>query len=430
MSNYTTFEERLEIENGLRENLSFGEIARKLDKDRSTISREVRKYSLYEKTGYATTAYNACRHRSDCTKTHICISPCRKESIKYCKLCGCCNDNCPDFEEQVCVTRLKPPYVCNGCEERNHCVLEKTIYSATKAHKLAINNISQSRRGVLTTEQELSQLNDLVTPLIMQGHSVHQIYANNLDSLMCSEKTLYNYIDNGFFDARNIDLPRKVRYRPRRKKQEFKVDKGCYYNRNYMDFGAYLAKHPSYHVVQMDSVIGSVGGKVLLTIHFPDTGFMIAFLRNSNTSQSVIGIFDRLYATLGRTLFEKLFPVILTDRGPEFSNPSALEKAPSGIRRTSIFYCDPNAPFQKGAIEVNHELIRRILPKGTSFDHFVQEDIDLMMNHINSYKRKKLGNRTPFEAFEFYYGNELFEKFGFNHIPSNSVIMTPKLLKR
>jgi IS30 family transposase len=303
------------------------------------------------------------------------------------------------------------------------------MYHATEAQKKAEQCISESRRGVFATEQELDALNELVTPLILQGHSVHQIYENNVDSLMCSEKTLYNYIDNGFFDARNIDLPRKVRYRPRRKKKEFKVDKGCYIGRNYLDYQNFMVKHPQYHVVQMDSLIGSVGGKVLLTMHFPDTGFMIAFLRGANTSQSVIDIFDRMYAILGRELFRKLFPVVLTDRGSEFSNPLALEKTLDRYRRTHIFYCDPNSPFQKGSLEVNHELIRRVLPKGTSFDNLAQADIDLMMNHINSYTRLKLGNKTPFEAFEFYHGTALFEKLGYTPISSNAVILRPRLLK-
>jgi len=430
MSHYTTFEERLDIENGLRENLSFGEIANRLNKDRSTISREVRKYASVQRIGYGSVSYNACRHRSACKKTHICTGACRKKSVNYCKLCGYCNDICPDFEEQVCIVRLKPPYVCNACEERGRCVLEKTLYSATDAQTMAEKNISESRRGVFAAEHELAMLNELVTPLILQGHSVHQIYVNNVDNLMCSEKTLYNYIDNGFFDARNIDLPRKVRYRPRKKKREFKVDKGCYIGRNYMDYQQFLSKNPNAHTVQMDSVIGAVGGKVLLTVHFPETSLMLAFLRNTNTSQSVIDIFDRLYMTLGRDLFEKLFPVILTDRGSEFSNPAAIEKSPDGIRRTNVFFCDPNAAYQKGSLEVNHELIRRVLPKGTSFDNLEQADIDRMMNHINSYRRKKLGNKTPYEAFAFFYGETALHKLGCEVVPSNNVIITPKLLKR
>jgi IS30 family transposase len=430
MSEYITFEKRLEIESMLAKGFSFGEMARWLNKDRSTISREVRNHSFEEKTGYSSIPFNCCRNRTGCQKTYVCTLPCQKQSTRVCRQCSSCNDNCPDFEEEVCITRLKPPYVCNGCDERNRCTLVKTMYYATEAHKKAEKRIPESRRGVLTSEQELIRLNDLVTPLILQGNSVHQIYVNNIDGIMCSEKTLYNYIDNCFFDARNIDLPRKVKYRPRRKKQEFKVDRGCYVNRTYDLFQKHLEKYPNDNPVQMDSVIGITGGKVLLTIHFPNTSFMLAFIRNGNTSQSVIDVFDKLYALLGRKLFEKLFPVILTDRGSEFSNPSALEKTSGGIRRTSIFYCDPNAPFQKGALEVNHELVRRVLPKGSSFDHLTQEDIDLMMCHINSYRRKKLNNKTPFEAFEFYYGKEILQILGYNQISDNGVILTPKLLKR
>lgn len=430
MSNYITYEERMEIENCLHNGKSFGQIAKELGKDRSTISREIRKHSVIERTGYGANGYNACTHREECTKVHVCSGDCHRQALKYCKLCNCCNDNCLEFEEQVCVTRFKPPYVCNSCSERNRCTLEKTMYYAVKAHSTAQAHISESRRGILTSEQELNRLNAFVTPLILQGQSIHQIYINYADTLMCSEKTLYNYIDHGFFDARNIDLPRKVRYRPRKKKQEFKVDRGCYIGRSYTEYQQYLVKNPEVNTVQMDSVLGTVGGKVLLTIHFTDTNFMLAYLREANTSQSVIDVFDYLYLKLGRTLFLKLFPLVLTDRGSEFSNPRMIEVTPDGLKRTNVFYCDPGAPYQKGAIENNHELVRRILPKGHSFDKLTQADIDRMMNHINSYHRPKLGDKSPFEAFAFHHGKELFEKLGLAPVEPGCVILKPRLLKR
>ena len=430
MSNYITYEERMEIENCLHNGKSFGQIAKELGKDRSTISREIRKHSVIERTGYGANGYNACAHREECTKVHVCSGDCHRQALKYCRLCNCCNDNCLEFEEQVCVTRFKPPYVCNSCSERNRCTLEKTMYYAVKAHSTAQAHISESRRGILTSEQELNRLNAFVTPLILQGQSIHQIYINYADTLMCSEKTLYNYIDHGFFDARNIDLPRKVRYRPRKKKQEFKVDRGCYIGRSYTEYQQYLVKNPEVNTVQMDSVLGTVGGKVLLTIHFTDTNFMLAYLREANTSQSVIDVFDYLYLKLGRTLFLKLFPLVLTDRGSEFSNPRMIEMTPDGLKRTNVFYCDPGAPYQKGAIENNHELVRRILPKGHSFDKLTQADIDRMMNHINSYRRPKLGDKSPFEAFAFHHGTELFEKLGLAPVEPNCVILKPRLLKR
>ncbi len=178
----------------------------------------------------------------------------------------------------------------------------------------------------------------------------------------------------------------------------------------------------------MDTVIEAIGGKVLLTIHLSHTSFMLAFIRESNTARTVTEIFNRLYYRLGTPLFEKLFPVILTDRGSEFSNPSTIEHAPGGRPRTKVFYCDPSSPYQKGALEVNHEMIRRILPKGSSFDHLEQQDIDLMMCHINSYRRAKLNNKTPFEAFEFIYGKEPLEKMGYHSVADNDVLLRRKLL--
>ena len=148
-------------------------------------------------------------------------------------------------------------------------------------------------------EADLFRVDVIITPLIKQGQSIHQIYINHADELMCSEKTLYNYVDACFFEVRNIDLPRKVKYRPRYKKPEFKVDKGCRIGRNYEDFGKFMQEHPDLALVQMDSVIGEKGGKCLLTIHFVATSFMLAFLRDANTSQSVIDVYNLLDKVLG-----------------------------------------------------------------------------------------------------------------------------------
>lgn len=248
---------------------------------------------------------------------------------------------------------------------------------------------------------------------------------------MCSEKTLYNYVDAQLFDIRNIDLPRKVKYRPRYKKPEFKVDRGCRIERSYADFQKYLGANPETTIVQMDSVIGRVGGKCLLTIHFVESSLMLAFLRDANTSASVIEIINLLDEVLGVKTFNSLFPVILTDNGSEFSNPKEIEKRSTiPCNRTKIFYCDPSAPYQKGACEVNHELIRRILPKGSSFDELTQQDITLMMNHINSYKRKKLNNRSPYETFSFYYGEDVLKRLGCSPVAAENIILKPKLLKK
>ena len=320
--------------------------------------------------------------------------------------------------------------MCNGCAERNKCTLKKTIYDPETAHLEASNKISSSRSGFCTTEEYIARINEIITPLIRNGQSIHQIYVNNVDRLMCSEKTLYNYVDACLFDVRNIDLPRKVKYRPRYKAPEFKVDRACRNGRTYADFETFVTNNPELSVVQMDSVIGTIGGKVLLTIHFVETSFMLAFLRDANTSQSVIDIWNQLNEKLGNRDFNKLFPVILTDNGSEFSNPAALENGARNRHRTKVFYCNPSCPYQKGACEVNHELIRRILPKGTSFDNLTQDDVNKMMNHINSYARRKLNNRTPYESFSFFYGESILRKLGCEPVAPGDIILKSSLLKK
>ena len=97
----------------------------------------------------------------------------------------------------------------------------------------------------------------------------------------------------------------------------------------------------------MDTVIGVPGGKCLLTIHFVESSLMLAFLRDANTSQSVINIFNAMDKILGAELFHQLFPVILTDNGSEFSNPLSLEFNGQGIGRTRIFFCNPRCFIPK-----------------------------------------------------------------------------------
>ena len=180
----------------------------------------------------------------------------------------------------------------------------------------------------------------------------------------------------------------------------------------------------------MDSVEGRKGGKVLLTLHFVNCSFMLAFIREYNDAQSVIDIFNYLQDILGINKFKELFILILTDNGSEFSNPTEIEfDLNTGEKRTQIFYCHPSSPYEKGSCEVNHELLRRILPKGTSFNNLTQEDINLIMSHINSYKRKKLNNVSPYKMFSTIYGKDTLGKLNIREINSNDINLTSNILK-
>jgi IS30 family transposase len=349
-----------------------------------------------------------------------------------CKFCAevTCTSICSDYQNESCPRLSKPPYVCNGCEKRSSCTLEKHLYSASFAHKEYREILSESRQGVQLSESEFLRIDKLITPLLQKGQSLHHICHNHKDEVMCVERTLYNYVDYGLFSARNIDMPRKVRMSKRRPSRiSFKVDKSCRTGRTHQDFVSFITENPHLPIVEMDSVEGVKGGKVLLTIHFTVPQFMLAFLRDSNTSQSVIDIIDRLYLELSPEIFCHLFEILLGDNGSEFSNPKALELDSQGNRRTHVFYCDPSASFQKGAIENNHEMIRRVIPKGQSMDGYTQDDICLMMNHINSYGRKNLGDKSPYEIFASLYGEGILRRMGAILIPPDEVTLRPSLLK-
>jgi IS30 family transposase len=429
MSKHMTLSERKNIEILLKEGKSFKEIGRNLGKDCTTISKEVRYHLVERKSGAWGQAYNACALRFGCKKSLLCNN--QDCGRKKCNFCSICNNFCDSFIEEKCNKFNKPPYVCNGCDKLKKCTLRKNFYVAKDAQDEYEYVRSESRTGIAINEGELNHLDQLITPLIKKGQSIHHICANNADSIMHSEKTLYNYIDSGLITACNLDLPRKVKYRPRKKAGLIhKVDRKCRIGRTYNDFHNYMEENNQPLVVQMDSVIGRVGGKVLLTLHFVKAEFMLAFLRDANNSQSVIDIFDRLNELLGIDLFKKLFPVLLGDNGSEFSNPLVIEcDRTTGELRTAVFYCDPCASFQKGSAEKNHEEIRKVLPQGTSFDNLTQKDINLMMDHINSYSRPNLNDKTPYDTFMFLFGEETIKKLGSTLIPPKDICLKPSLLK-
>ena len=316
-------------------------------------------------------------------------------------------------------------------EKKQECTLEKHLYDARYAQKEYEVVRSESRSGFNLTEEELAQLNSVISPLLKNGQSLHHIMVNNPDKIMCCEKTAYNYIDNGLFDGRNIDMPRKVRFRPRKAKSVgLKVDKTCRIGRTYEDYKDFHKTHPELPVVELDSIEGIKGSAVLLTIHFVLQKFQLAFWRASNDSKSVTDIFNMLYKKLGKELYMKLFPILLCDNGSEFSDPRSLEYGPDGELRSRVFYCNPAAPNEKGACEVNHEFIRRIIPKGVDIGQYTQDDIDLMMNNINSYSRPELGNKPPYAMFSFFYGKKVLKAFNFELIKPNDIILRPLLLKR
>ena len=421
---HLTLDERNFIEQELAKNTSFREIAKYLSKDPTTISKEIRKHRIRKEGQAIHVNFNHCAKKYNCHRRNLCNSRCTKE----CRHCNNCNNVCYDFVDGTCLRLIRAPYVCNGCNQKFGCKLTKYYYRALPSFNAYKTVLSESRQGINLTELELSNLDRIVSPLIKKGQSISHIYKTN--DLPCTRATLYNYVSKNYFSARNIDLPRLVKMKKRKQRRSETKATHARTNRTYEDFQKYIELHPDLPVVEMDTVEGIKGGKVLLTFLFRSSRLMLAFILYEKTQKEVLRVFNMLEYELGNELFEKTFPIILTDNGTEFGDPLSLEFNNEGIGRTRIFYCNPRASYQKGMLEKNHEFIRYVLPKGTSFDKLLQTDINLMINHINSFARASLHWFTPFDVAKFTMDKEVLKKLNLKKISPNEIQLNTKLLKK
>lgn len=428
--------DRIYIEQELNQGSTFYSIAKVLHKDPTTISKEVKRsrsiespYQWWDKCRLCWD-YKTCRERDVCgdNKYRKCNKACRycyrMDPTKYCKY----------FIPYVCYKPTKAPFVCNSCDHYRDCPLEKAYYSATAAQEKYEKKLVNSRKGINLTPEELQQLNDLVSPLVLNGQPLSHIFAVHADEIPVCRRTLYNYFDQRVFQARNIDLPRRVRYKKRKKRSEPRVKniEQVYRNkRTYKDFEFFMEHHPDLDVVEMDTVKGGqASGKCLPTLLFRSCSFMLVILLPRCTQECVVNAINELYSTLGPRLFKKYFPVILTDNGSEFKNPWDIEKTEDGKQRTYVFYCDPYVSNQKARLEKNHEYIRYVIPKGRSMHKYTQEDINLMASHINSTARDSLNGATPFDLAELLLDKRIPALTGQQKVSPDSVMLKPALINK
>lgn len=424
---HLTQEDRVFIETSLDKSMPFSEIAKYLCKDPSTISKEVRKHRLLKEHNDFSSP-NQCAHRSLCHLKNVChrAVPCKRE----CRTCAACNKHCDRFEKESCKTLLRAPYVCNGCPKKAQCRQERYFYKAVTANRHYRTVLTESRTGINISETDMEWLDGVVSPLILQGQTPYMILRNHPE-IGCSVKTLYNYIESGALSVKNIDLPRKVKYKLRRPHPSEINNTGIFEGRTYKDFSAFMAQHPDTNAVEMDTVVGCEGShKVFLTLYFRCCKLMLVYLLSDKTADSVKKVFDSLEKAMGTLMFCRLFPIILTDRGTEFSNPDALETGTDGTIRTSIYYCDPMASGQKGSLEKNHEYIRYVLPKGSSFDALTQWDAYKLAGHINSVARASLNGMSPFRLAQLLLGQDALDAFRLREIDTDHICLTPELLKK
>ena len=313
-------------------------------------------------------------------------------------------------DDYECPLLERFPFVCNGCAN-TRCSHQSRYYSAYEAQRKADKLLHDSRSDNSRRKEVVKILNRSVCPLIKDGLSIH-VAKNSVNNCDLSESTIRRYIEKGYVDAKRIDLPRAVRFKAK-KEYDYKLpplSANILDGRTYDDYRKYMEAYPDKKVVQLDSVIGRKGDdKAILTIYFNNSKLQIGRLYNRKNARTV-DTMRKLYS-LGKENGVKLFDVVLADNGSEFKNLYELEKDEEGNEICKVFYCDPYRSCQKAECEKNHGLFRRIYPKGISMDELLQEEVDEIFSHINSYPRASLSDKSPYDLFALEYKSIILSLF-------------------
>lgn len=393
-------EQRETIEYMIGKKYNFTSIGKAINKDRTTISKEIKRNRYIKSYFY---------------------EPFDPKGIIDAEA------KCPKLKEK--------PYVCNSCPFKHKCNKHKLYYNASVAQKHYEETLITSRQGIDITPEIIDEIEHAIVPLIKnKKQSVNQVYSNHSDILYFSKVTFYKYVNIGVFSLKNIDLPKKVSYKPRKKKDEleekqYKRKLALLKGRTYNDYLNFILKHPNMNICEMDTVEGNKESvKVLLTIIIKETKFMFIRLLDKKNVQSVNFQIDLFKTKLGIKLYSKVFRIILTDNGSEFFDPLHIEyDYDTGIKKTNVFYCKPYSSWQKGTIEKNHKYIRDIFPKGTSFDDMTKEQIQRLEDTINNIPRDSLNGKTPYELTLKKYP-ELIKSLNCSYIAQDEVCLTKKAI--
>ena len=415
---HLTVQERIIIEKGIENGSTKAAIALTIGKDKSTVGKEIKKHrELVHKSSYKIN----CANMKNCSHNHVC-------------------DNCADFKPFTCNRRDRSPGACSGCSKYTHCRYDKYRYKADFSHKKYREDLVDSRTGINMSYEECKAMADIIVPLIKAGHSPYHIVTNHPE-LNISEKTLYNYIENGIFrefGLLDIDLRIKTKRKIAKKasnKYKKREDKKYLNGRTYDDFINYTAENKNLSVVEMDTVYNNGStGPFMQTFKFLDYSFMFIVYQEEKTAKSMVEGVELLEKILGKDLFSEEVAIIKTDRGSEFCDAEGFEKEENESRRTRIFYCDPMASGQKGSLENNHKEIRYICPKENDLNDLglnSQEKANLIVSHINSQSKEHLKGKSPLEVMEFMNPAlyQKFKDFGIERINKDNIVLKPYLLK-
>lgn len=302
---HLTLEDRIEIEECLRHGMTFKAIASRIDKDQTTVSKEVKKHISVSK-GY-------------------------------------------DSEKPLCKLLLKAPYVCNGCQKRRSCRLEKHLYRAQNAYNEYRDTLVDSRTGVALNREAFYRADEILYDGVKNKgqHIYHIVQTHNLGM---SVSSVYRNISKGYLSVSKIDLPRAVKFKPRKNHSSSEyVPASVKKGHTYADFLAFIDEHDIESWVEMDTVIGNIGGKVIMTFDFTDFNFMFGLLLENKSAAEASSKVTLLKQQLDEAgmLFGEIVPLILTDNGGEFTNINSFMNNLDGVKESELFFCEPYRSCEK-----------------------------------------------------------------------------------
>jgi IS30 family transposase len=299
---------------------------------------------------------------------------------------------------------------------------------AKVAQRSADSRQRDSRTGINCTEEEFVRIIGIVKPLLRQGLGLDAIWCAHKDELLISKRTFYRWADLGL-GVINMELPKKVSYRPR-KKNVSTTPKQNLEGKLFSDFQS-LPEQVRSSAFEMDCIEGKKSDKkVILTLLHRRSNFQLGILLERHTSECVVSALNWIEMICGEC-FKKLFAVILTDRGHEFSDIAGMERGLDGKKRTTVYFCDPQRPDQKATCERMHVDVRKILPKGsTSLDELTPWDIATVFSQVNSIPRPSLGGVKPIALAQAQFPKRLFDELGLSCVPTKDICLKPSLLTR
>ena len=369
---HLTFEQRKVISNGISHKYKLKEIAEALGYDPTSISKEVKRNREQITIG---------KNVTDCNKIN------------------------------------RWPFVCTGCNKRynNQCCFTKYKYDAKKAQDKADINLVNSRKGIDITSEEFQKLDKIVKDGVNDKKSIYQITIENKDEIDKSVTTIYRYVNKGYLTTKRMDLPYAITYKKRNHNKKYEYSENKKIDRTghtYIDYLAYIHKHPRIYVWQLD-FLGSIktDNNNILSLILPDLQFCLLDLIKNPNQEKVVEFFDELEEKIGIDAFKELIPVILTDRDPNFTDIEGICFSKiTGEERCKLFFCDAYVSNQKPNVENLNKQLRLFFPKGKTIDKYTKQDIKNINETLLNRPLKSLDSYTPKEAFINVFDEDLFNK--------------------